>query len=70
MRRFLPPGTELRIGIWVRGPEKMQLIVVHGKVMRASALDDGALIGAQFVTPLTPSAQPLLCRALDRKLSA
>ncbi len=65
--RFYGPGQRLQLDIQLRVAGKTTVASLAVRVVWARAEADGAMLGAEFETPVTPQTQPVLCEVLDAR---
>jgi len=65
--RFIPKGTTISIGVELTVAGRPALVRLNAVVIWAQLEGNGGIMGAQFVTELSPTVQPVLCEVIDSR---
>lgn len=65
--RFFRPGEKITLVMEIRQGSRKVPVSIAARVIWARAEPEGAMLGAAFETPVTPSSQPVLCECLDNR---
>jgi hypothetical protein len=65
-REFMPTGTRIQVTFSIPADAKGQMVRMCATVTHARQEGEGAVMGAAFDAPFSPSSQPLLCSQIDQ----